>query len=81
MATEPTPEHKDIVQFSAENIRNVEATNQIVRINGVKHVVPVNGMRNIAREDVESVNLPYMVCEAMRQAGIEAYTNITGTTE
>lgn len=76
MATAPTPEHKDIVQFSAKYIRNVEATIQNVRINGVKYVVPVNGMRNIAREDVESVNLPYMVCEAMRQEGIEAYTNI-----
>lgn len=76
MDTVPTPENKDIVQFSAKNIRNVEATNQNVRINGVKYVVPVNGMRNIACEDVESVNLPYMVCEAMRKAGIEAYTNI-----
>lgn len=74
MPTASTPEHKDIVQFSAENIRNVEATNQIVRINGVKYVVPVNGMRNYADlQAQETVPLPYMVCEVMKQAGIEAY--------
>lgn len=77
MSTAPTPGPKDIVRITAANIRNVEATNQNVRINGVKYVVPVNGLRNFAFQAPEIVSLPYMVCEAMAQAGIEAYAVIS----
>lgn len=73
MVSPGTPGHKDIVRITALNVRNVETTNQIVRINGVKYVVPVNGMRNYADlQAQETVPLPYMVCEVMKQAGIEA---------
>ena len=73
MSTAPTPENKEIVWMTASNVSNVEKTNQNVRINGVKYVVPVNGLRNIALEDAEGVYLPYMVGIVMMQAGIEIY--------
>lgn len=73
MSTAPTPGPEDIVRITASNVRNVETTNQNVRINGMQFGVPVNGLRIVALGDAESVSLPYMVGKVMMQAGIEIY--------